>query len=184
MSEAVTIVVRRKVKPGLQSAYEEWLKRLTEGAQKQFTGYLGSEFHRPDKEGGEYRSIFRFDSSENLKAFEESEFRKDMLAEGTRLFANEAAWQRQTGLEVWFDPPPGAMTLQPSPHRMVIVLTIVVFFLVILLNAVLEPLTKSWPYALRILAVVVVQVVLMTYLIMPRLTPLIARFIYPQSNHK
>ena len=51
MSEAVTITVRRKVRPGREAAYEAWLKRLTEGAARDFPGYLGAEFHRPGPDG-------------------------------------------------------------------------------------------------------------------------------------
>lgn len=182
MSEPVTIIVRRKVKPGRESDYEAWLTRMTEGAKAQFPGYLGVGFHRPDHPGGEYRQVFRFDSLEQLEAFENSEFRARMLAEGAPLFAADAAWERFTGLEFWFDPPKGAKIPQPNPHRMALVLIGVVFSLVLLLDALLSPLTVGWPQPLRMLLAVVVQVALMTYLVMPRLTPLIAHFIYPTSK--
>ena len=71
---------------------------------------------------------------------------------------------------------------QPSPHRMALVLIAVVFTLVLALNLALGPLMTGWPLALRVLVTVCIQVGLMTYVIMPRLTPLIARFIYPKSR--
>lgn len=181
MSEPVTITVRRKVRPGREAAYEAWLKRLTEGAATEFPGYLGAEFHRPGPDGT-YRSVFRFDSLANLETFERSDFRAAMLAEGANLFAADAAWERMTGLEFWFDPPPGTKVPQPSPHRMALVLIAVVFTLVLALNLTLGPRIAGWPLALRVLATVTIQVGLMTYVIMPRLTPLIARFIYPNSK--
>jgi len=61
------------------------------------------------------------------------------------------------------------------------VLVAVVFLLVLALNLVLGPLMAGWPLALRVLVTVAIQVGLMTYVIMPRLTPRIARFIYPKS---
>lgn len=181
MTDPVTITVRRKLRPGREAAYEAWLKRLTAGAATDFPGYLGAEFHRPGPDGI-YRSVFRFDSLAHLEAFERSDFRAAMLAEGAELFAADAAWERMTGLEFWFDPPPGTKVPQPSPHRMALVLIAVVFVLVLALNLTLGPLMTGWPLALRVLATVTVQVGLMTYVIMPRLTPLIARFIYPQSK--
>ena len=181
MSEPVTITVRRKVRPGREAAYEAWLKRLTEGATRDFPGYLGAEFHRPGPDGI-WRSVFRFDNPAHLEAFERSDFRAAMLAEGADLFATDAAWERMTGLEFWFDPPPGTKVPQPSPHRMALVLIAVVFTLVLILNLTLGPLMTGWPLALRVLATVCIQVGLMTYVIMPRLTPLIARFIYPISK--
>lgn len=181
-AKPVTIVVRRKVKPGREKDYEAWLERLTRGTSEKFQGYMGAEFHRPAQPGGEYRSVFRFDSLEHLEVFERSGFRQEMLAEAADLFAADAAWQRMTGLEFWFDPPPGTKVPQPSPHRMALVLVAVVFGLVLILNLTLGPLMTGWPLALRVLVTVTIQVGFMTYVIMPRLTPLIARFIYPKTK--
>lgn len=183
MTAPVTILVRRRVKPGREAEYEAWLQRLTEQAAPRFAGYLGSEFHRPAQPGGEYRSIFRFDTLENLEAFERSDFRAGMLAEAAGLFATDAAWERLTGLEFWFDPPPGTRVPQPSPHRMALVLVAVVFTLVLGLTLALGPVTAGWPMPLRVLLMATIQVMLMTYVIMPRLTPLLARFIYPATRH-
>lgn len=182
MTEAVTILVRRHVKPGREAEYERWLAQLTEGAARDFPGYLGAEFHRPATQGEAYRSLFRFDSLPHLEAFEQSAFRDRMLKEGADLFAADAIWDRMTGLEFWFDPPTGTRVPQPSPHRMALVLIVVVFILVLLLNLTLGPLIQVWPLPLRVLATVTIQIVLMTYVIMPRLTPRIARFIYPHST--
>jgi antibiotic biosynthesis monooxygenase (ABM) superfamily enzyme len=181
MPEPVTILVRRRVRPGSEAAYEDWLKRLTEGVTREFPGYLGAEFHRPAGKSGTYTSIFRFDSLAALERFEASDFRASMLREATPLFAGDAAWERLTGLEFWFDPPPGTKVPQPSPHRMALVLVAVVFVLVLVLNLALGPLMAGWPLALRLLVTVAIQVGLMTYVIMPRLTPRIARFIYPKT---
>lgn len=182
MTEAVTILVRRRVKPGREAEYEAWLSRLTEGAARDFPGYLGAEFHRPATPREAYRSLFRFDSLPHLEAFERSEFRASMLEEGADLFAADAVWDRMTGLEFWFDPPKGTTVPQPSPHRMALVLVAVVFALVLILNLTLGPLMAGWPLPLRVLVTVTIQVLLMTYVIMPRLTPRIARFIYPHST--
>jgi hypothetical protein len=182
MNDPVTVIVRRKVRPGREKDYESWLERLTRGAAAQFLGYLGAEFHRPAGTDGEYRSVFRFATLEHLDAFERSAFRAEMLAEAAPFFAADAAWERMTGLEFWFDPPPGTKVPQPNPHRMALVLIGVVFVLVLALNIALGPFMAGWPLALRVLVTVTIQVGLMTYLIMPRLTPLIARFIYPKSK--
>ena len=181
MSEPVTVIVRRTVKPGQEAAYEAWLARLTEGAAQRFEGYRGAEFHRPAP-GGAYRSVFRFDTLAHLEAFERSEYRARMLAEGAPLFAADAAWERMTGLEFWFDPPPGTRVAQPSRHRMALVLAAVVYALVLALTLSLGPLMAGWPLPLRVLATVLVQVGLMTYVVMPWLTPRIARFVYPRSR--
>jgi antibiotic biosynthesis monooxygenase (ABM) superfamily enzyme len=182
MESPVTIVVRRRVKPGREAEYEAWLGRLTAAAQREAPGYLGAEFNRPGTTGGDYRSVFRFDSLAHLEAFEASDLRARMLAEAAPMFAADAVWDRMTGLEFWFDPPPGTRVPQPSPHRMALVLVVVVFALVLALNLTLGPLMTGWPLALRLLGTVTLQVGLMTYVIMPRLTRLLAHFIYPASK--
>ncbi|HSF64247.1 MAG TPA: antibiotic biosynthesis monooxygenase [Paracoccaceae bacterium] len=181
MTTPVTVTVRRRVKPGHEAAYEAWLSRLTAGVARDFPGYLGAEFHRPGPDGT-YRSTFRFDSADHLDAFERSDFRAAMLAEAAPLLAADAAWERMTGLEFWFDPPPGTRVPQPSPHRMALVLIVVIFLLVLALTLTLGPLMAGWPLALRLALTVTIQVTLMTYVIMPRLTPRIARFIYPRQS--
>jgi antibiotic biosynthesis monooxygenase (ABM) superfamily enzyme len=105
MSDPVTVLVRRRVKPGQEAAYEAWLTRLTEGVARDFPGYLGAEFHRPGTPQGEYRSVFRFDDLPAPERFEASDFRARMLEEAAPFFAADAVWERMTGLEFWFDPP-------------------------------------------------------------------------------
>jgi hypothetical protein len=87
-----------------------------------------------------------------------------------------------TGLEFWFDPPRGTRIPQPSPHRMALVLIAVVFGLVLALNLALGPVMAGWPLPLRLLLTVAIQVGLMTYVVMPWLTPRIARFVYPSTR--
>ncbi|MEX1362355.1 MAG: antibiotic biosynthesis monooxygenase [Nannocystaceae bacterium] len=69
-SEAVTVVMTRRVKPGREPDYEAWLHRLIEAA-KEFPGYLGTTVQPPASSGPrEYTSVVRFDSVRNLRRFE------------------------------------------------------------------------------------------------------------------
>ncbi len=157
MTDPITIIVRRRVKPGQEAAYEAWLTRLTDGARARFPGYLGAEFHRPAPGTDRtYRSVFRFASLAELEEFEGSDFRATMLAEAAPLFEADAAWERMSGLEFCFDPPPGTRVPQPSPHRMALVLAGVVFALVLFLNLILRPLMTGWPLPLRVAVTVTI----------------------------
>src|SRR6056297_1093449 len=178
MSSVVSVRVNRKVKAGREDEYEAWLHRFVEGTHKQFEGFLGVEILRPSGDGV-YRNLFRFDSPEHLDVFENSTFRADMMREGAPLFDGDAAWERMTGLEFWFDPPPGTQVPQPHPHRMLLVLICVIFVLSLTLNLTIGRLIGDWHIAVRLLIIVSIQTTLMTFFIMPLLTPRIARFIYP-----
>lgn len=181
MSDPVTVVVRRRVRPGSEEIYEDWLNRLTAEA-KDLSGYIGAEFQKPASVGAPYISVFRFASVETLEAFERSDLRARYLTEIAPHVEADAIWEKTTGLEVWFDAPKGTVVAQPSPHRMALVLIGVVFALVFALTLLLGPLIGDWPMALRLLVTVILQVTLMTYVIMPRLTRLLARWIFPTTK--
>src|SRR4051812_3932222 len=117
-ARGVTVVVTRKVKPGREAAYEKWLGQLIEEASG-LPGYLGTNIQRPPKVGPrEYTSVFRFDTTEHLRAFEESDLRRRALAEVGAFVEADAVWSKLTGLELWFTPPPGTVMPQPSRLRM------------------------------------------------------------------
>jgi uncharacterized protein len=177
-SEAVTVVVRRKVKPGRESRYEAWLARLVEAA-KDLPGYLGTNVHRPSAaEPREYTSVFRFDSIEHLRAFEESDLRRRALAEVVDYVESDATWEKLTGLEFWFTPPPGTAVPQPSRLRMALLLIAVVYLLVLGIGNVVALVPIETPPSLRLLITLTIEVFLMTYVLMPRLTRWLARWIY------
>ena len=86
--------------------------------------------------------------------------------------------QRGTGLEFWFDLPELPVNKHPSPHKMALVLITVVYVLVIMLNPLLAPVLVDTSLWLRTAVIVVLQVLLMTYLVMPRVTRLLHSWIF------
>jgi hypothetical protein len=181
-NEPVTVVVSRRVKPGCEAAYEAWLDRLIQGA-KSMRGYVGAKVQRPrEGEPPVYTSVFRFDSVETLRAFESSDLRRRALAEVIELVEADAVWSRLTGLELWFTPPPGTVVPQPSRIRMALVMIAVVYALVLSLGKLVALVMAGAPAPLRLLVTIVIEVFLMTYVIMPRLTRWLARWIYPRKE--
>ncbi len=58
----------RRVKPGHEAFYEEFLEGIIASAS-QFPGHLGVEVFRPQSAtAGEYRIVYRFDTAEHLRA--------------------------------------------------------------------------------------------------------------------
>lgn len=176
-SEAVTVVVTRRVKAGRGPDYEAWLQRLI-AAAGELPGYLGTTIQRPAAAGHEYTSVFRFDTVDNLRAFERSELRRRALAEVVELVEADATWSELTGLEFWFTPPPGTAIPQPSRFRMALVMIAVVYALVLSIGSLVALLLAEAPMPLRLLVTIVIEVFLMTYVLMPRLTRWLARWIY------
>ena len=113
--------------------------------------------------------------------FEESDLRRRALAEVIDLVEEDAVWNRLTGLELWFTPPPGTVVPQPSRLRMAIVMIAVVYGLVSSIGTIVARVMADAPAPLRLLITITVEVFLMTYVVMPRLTRVLARWIYPNG---
>lgn len=179
VNEPVTVVVTRRVKPGREADYEAWLAHLLRDAST-LPGYLGTTVHRPSPSGPrKYTSVFRFDSVDHLRAFEDSEVRRRALASVGALVEEDAAWQQLTGLEFWFSAPAGTLVPQPSRLRMALLMIVVVYGLVLSIGRLVALVLGDAPAPLRLLVTIIIEVALMTWVIMPRLTRLLSRWIYP-----
>ncbi len=178
----VTVVVTRRVRRGKEAAYEAWLARLLADSRA-LPGYLGASVQRPAPGAPpEYTSVFRFDTVANLRAFEESEMRRRYLAEVVDLVEADAVWERLTGLEFWFTPPKGTVVPQPTRWRMAVVMIGVVYGLVVSIGGLTGLALEGAPPPLRLLVTITLEVLLMTYWLMPRLTRWLARWRYPSAR--
>ena len=91
----------------------------------------------------------------------------------------DAVWQTQTGLEFWFTPPPGTVVAQPSCYRMALVLIVVVFTLVRSIGRVVGMVMGEAPQPVRLFVTIAIEVFLLTYVVMPRLTRVLERWTHP-----
>jgi uncharacterized protein len=180
LAEPVTVVVTRRVRAGREREYEAWLERLIKAASA-MPGYLGTDVHRPPSAGPrEYTSVFRFASLAHLRAFEQSDLRRQALAEIGDYVEADAVWRELTGLEFWFSPPSGTVVPQPSRFRMALVMIVVVYGLVLSIGTAVATVLRGAPMPLRLAVTIAIEVFFMTYFLMPRLTRWLARWIYPK----
>ena len=180
--EPVTVVVTRRVKRGSEADYERWLEGLLREANA-LPGYLGAQVIRPAGTAPagprEYTSVFRFSTVEHLRAFEDSELRRRALREVAPYVEADAVWKKLTGLELWFTPPPGTVMPQPSRWRMALIMIVVVYGLVLSIGKLVALALGTAPMPVRLLVTIAIEVMLMTYVLMPRITRSLARWIYP-----
>jgi antibiotic biosynthesis monooxygenase (ABM) superfamily enzyme len=173
-----TLIFTRRIKPGRAAAYKAWVAGFQD-ASRTVKGFLGASTLGRGATENEYISIVRFDSFENLCAWEESGLRHQwvtMLPPDT--VDGEADVLRLEGLEFWFTGPGVTAHLAPSAHKMALVLVIVVLLLVSVLTPALRTVLGDAPPFVRTVAMVLVQVGLMTYVIMPRVTRLLSRWLF------
>lgn len=182
-TEPVTTVVTRRVKAGREADYEAWLQRLQAEARS-MPGYLGVTTQRPAPGGArEYVSAVRFRTLDDLRRFERSSLRARYMDEVRDLVEADAVWRTQTGLEFWFSPPAGTVVPVPSRPRMAALMIAVVFLLVLSIGSLVNQAAALLPFVvpapLRLLTTITLEVLLMTYWLMPALTRRMARWIYP-----
>jgi hypothetical protein len=180
--EAVTVVVTRRVKPGHEAAYERALSRL-QADSASLPGYLGATTQRPAAGAPrDYTSVFRFASVARLRDFERSERRAAFVAEVAPFVEADAAWRELTGLEFWFSAPPGTVVPQPVRWRMALVMVVVVYGLVLTIGSAVGAVLGGWPPWLRLAVTIVIEVAIMTWWLMPRLTRWLAPWIFPRRT--
>ncbi len=179
----VTTVVRRRVRPGRQGDYEAWLARLQADAAH-LDGFLGAEAHPPERATDRmYTSIFRFASLEERDAFQRSDLNQRALHDVIDLVEADPIWDTYTGLELWFTPPPGTIAPQPVRWRMALLLGTVVYLLVLIFGTIASAVLGDIPVPLRLAIVIAVEIILMTYVLLPYLSRRLARWIYPTTKH-
>ncbi|MGB0671750.1 MAG: hypothetical protein ACPGNT_09660 [Rhodospirillales bacterium] len=90
----------------------------------------------------------------------------------------EAKLHRVTGLEFWFDLPEVPVASKPSPHKMALVLIVVVFALVYPMQLTVGALLSGFPLWAKVITITIIQVCLMTYIVMPQVTRALKGWIF------
>jgi hypothetical protein len=175
----VTAVISHVVRPGREQGYEAWFHGIAADARK-FKGHLGVSTIRPqDHAHPEYVVILKFDCYDNLKTWLESDVRREWIERLQPLIEKPENIQTLTGLETWFTLPNQLMKAPPPRYKMALVTWLGVFLTLPVSNRLLAPLLSELPVLLKQLISTGFSVVMLTYLIMPRLTQLFRRWLYP-----
>ena len=173
----VTVVISRVVRRGREAEYEEWLRGLT-AAAAEFTGYVGADVIKPaDHVHPEYVIVVRFTDYSALRAWEQSTVRAEWLAKSRSLAAEDQRESTVDGHEYWFTAPAAP---RPARSRQAMITWLGIYPVITLLLLFVGPLIAPWPVWLRTLLISVTLVVLMTYVLMPRLTRWFAKFLFPR----
>ena len=176
---SVTVVTSRRVKPGREEDFEKWLEGIGAAAAK-YPGYVWRRVTRPKaRDLPEYTVVFKFDSVEHLRGWTESEERKDWLDRVKPLVLDDFKETVLTGLETWFTLPAQPGLMPPPRYKMAIVTLLVIYPLSLALGAALARMPDAIPSFVRSILGSVIMIALMTYVIMPRVTRLLRRWLYP-----
>ena len=175
----VTTSVTRRVKPGHEASYEEVLEGIIDAASR-FPGHLGVEVFRPQSDtGGQYRTVYRFDNAEHLRAWLDSGERASWIERAEPHAIGPMRTSFVTGLESWFTLPDQPGVPPPPPYKMALLTWITIFPLITAIVVVTGPLLEGLPLALRLGVTTAIAVPLMTWVVMPRVTRLLRGWLYP-----
>jgi uncharacterized protein len=129
-SKEVTTVISRKVKPGYENEYDEWLRRYSM-LEKKVPGYVGATIITQVGTDSAIRHIiYRFSDKASLDAWENSE---EANKSSTRYY------ERATGLETWFALPDMKAIVAPPKWKMAIVSLFAAYCISTLSNYILSP---------------------------------------------
>ena len=176
--DMVTAVIRHDIQPGLLARYEEWLKRIVPLAAR-VPGHRGVSVIRPHAGGTLYTVTIRFDSVRHAEDWLHSEVRRQFIAEVEPWLRQPESVETVTGLEFWFTPSGGRPLVKPWKQFLVTLAAI--YPLTMLVPWLLQPLFGWWPALSRSLVshllIAAVIVALMTWVLMPRVTRLLGKWL-------
>jgi hypothetical protein len=183
---AVTVLVSRRVKQGHEAAFEQASAAMTVAARP-FPGYLGGQLVQPDPEGDTeesnlYHTVFAFDTTDHLQAWQTSPERTACLQAIALHTLSSSKLREVSGLGHWFTPPTGAAHQPPPRWKVAVITWLGIFPTVYLLFLTVAPLLASWPLLPRVMVITMLVVVLMTWLVAPRLTAWLKPFLYPPAH--
>ena len=181
MTGPVTLVVARRVLPGREADYERQLRVLQQQVHGT-EGYLGTEVVH-NGAAREYVSIVRFDSLSNLRAWEASGQRQRWQVALDGIVAGDATVRHAEGLEFWFESPQPSVRA-PSRNKMALVLVVVVMALSMVLVPLVAYFVGDAPRVIRVTIGAILQVLLLNYVIMPRVTRVLAFWLFPSTQLK
>ena len=178
---SVTVSITQHIRAGKEREFEQWLQGVGAAAAS-FSGHQGLTVLSPAKAQRDYTYIFRFDSYAHLQDWERSPKKEQWVAQLETLTERPSDKQVATGLEYWFHLPNTAAMLPPPRRKMVAVTILGIYPLSLLVLPLVNALKLPLPSLVVRLLGSSIMVMLMTYAIMPLLTRLFARWLFPSRN--
>ena len=177
-SKEITVVVNRKIKPGCEKDYDEWLRRFLILGRK-VPGYLGTTTIMETSTDSTVRHIIhRFRDKASLDTWENSEELRKLISEADNYSTRYL--QKATGLETWFTLSDLKAIVPPPKWKMAIVAFIGAYCISSLAQYILGFFLGEQPLLFN-LFMNIILVIGLTYLAMALLSRLLRRWLYPKN---
>jgi uncharacterized protein len=174
-NEPVTVLFTRTAKPGREKDYEAWNEELIRLSEQQPGHVATSVVAEGDRR---YFTLQQFKTHDELQAWLRSEERLRRLSRLDELTEDAPEPAEMTGMETWFRLPGHAGTGHIPRWKMAIVVFCIIYCFAIALNVFVTPHTAHLPLFVRGAIFPLIMVPLMTYVLLPRATKLLRRWLY------
>jgi antibiotic biosynthesis monooxygenase (ABM) superfamily enzyme len=128
--------------------------------------------------------VYRFDTAQHLRAWLDAPEHAAWLQRAEPHVLGPLHRQVLTGLEAWFTLPTQPGAPPPPRYKMAILTWVTIFPLITLLVVATAPLLGRLPLVVRLAVTTLVTVSLMTWVVMPRVTRLLGRWLYPDPGRR
>jgi antibiotic biosynthesis monooxygenase (ABM) superfamily enzyme len=179
--QGATVVITHRVRDGRHAEYEDWLKAIVPVCRGR-PGFLDRHVVRPISGLTEtYTVVIRFDTRAHLQAWLESPDRARLIEKVRPLLVTGDDFFVSSGLDFWFTPG-GAKARVPVRWKQYLVTWSAIYPLVLgvppVVARVLSIVGVPNNHALTTLFVTGTVVFLMVYVVMPRYTKIIQRWLF------
>lgn len=178
----VSVVVDRKVLPGKVDEFKKYIEQII-GASSQFPGYLGTDVINPEG-NSRYIIVFRFSTKNELDNWTSSEERQFWVKKIDEVIEKPTKLISLTGMETWFFLSKDSNFIPPPKYKMAIVTYLAISPTLMCFDLLFGQYFSSLPKYLVFFVTSPFIVVLMTYAVMPLMTKLFRKFLYPATNYK
>lgn len=184
-AEGATVVITHRLRENKRIEYESWLEEIAPLC-KASKGYLDWHIVRPIPGLTEtYTVIIRFDTEAHLREWMESPTRARLIENVRPLLVTDDDFFISSGLDFWFTPA-GAKAKLPVRWKQYLVTWSAIYPLALgiplAVNPILQYLGVSNNRLIATLAVTGLVVFLMVYVVMPRYTRLVQRWLFSDKT--
>jgi uncharacterized protein len=180
-AEGATVVITHRLRENKQTEYERWLEEIAPLC-KASPGHLDWHIVRPIPGLTEtFTVIIRFDTEAHLREWMESPTRARLIEKVRPLLMTDDDFFISSGLDFWFTPA-GAKAKVPVRWKQYLVTWSAIYPLALgiplVVNPILQYLGVPANRLIATLAVTGLVVFLMVYVVMPRYTRLVQRWLF------
>jgi uncharacterized protein len=174
----IYVAITRRVRAGYEAEFQQALREFF---QTSFAhgGVLGASMliPPPGSDSREFGILRTFADEKERDAFYASPMFKSWEERARTLTEGEPVYRQLHGLEAWFRSP-----TPPPRWKMAVATFLGVFPVAMILNLMLGPTIKSWPFILRNAVFNASVVALLTWVVMPLITRALRAWLHPDTG--